>query len=84
MSKDKNQNIEEDQYIQYEDDRKPAAVIFSTAGNVTHPLVATTGNNTQSLAATASNATHSLEATTSNVAVEYDDRKPSAVVLATA
>jgi hypothetical protein len=84
MAKDKNQHIEEDQYIQDEDGRKQSAVIFSTAGNVTHPLVATTGNNTHSLAATTSNVTQSLAATTSNLAVDYDDRKPAVVVFDTA
>jgi hypothetical protein len=84
MAKDKNQNIEEDQYIQDEDDRKPAAVIFSTDGNMTHPLVATTGNNTHLLASTARNVAQSLAATTSNIAVDYDDSNTKAVVFATA
>jgi hypothetical protein len=84
MAKDKNQNIEEDQYIQDEDDRKPAAVVFDIACNVTHPLIATIGNNTQSLAATSSNVAQSLAATTSNVDVDFDDRKPAAVVFANA
>jgi hypothetical protein len=50
MAKDNNQNIEEDQGILDDDDMKPADVVFATAGNVTHPIVATTGNKTQSLA----------------------------------
>jgi hypothetical protein len=44
----------------------------------------TTGNKTQSLTATASNVAQSLAATTSDVAVDDYDRKPAAVVIATA
>jgi hypothetical protein len=84
MAKYNSQNIEEDQDILDDDDRKLAAIVFATAGNVTHPIVATTDNETQSLASTASNVTQSLAAMVSNVAVDDDDRKPSAVVFATA
>jgi hypothetical protein len=84
MAKDNNQKNEEDQDILDDDYRKKAAVVFATAGNVTHPFVSTTGNDTQSLPATSSNVDPSLAATASNVAVDDDDRKPSAVVFATA
>jgi hypothetical protein len=60
--------VEEEQDILDNDDRKPAAIVFATAGNVTRPLVTTTGNETQSLAATVINVAHSLAATVSNVA----------------
>jgi hypothetical protein len=76
MAKDNNKKVEEDQDVLDDDNRKPAAVVFATAGHVTHPLVATTGNDTQSLAVTigtatnalAGNATQSLAGTGSNVA----------------
>jgi hypothetical protein len=84
MTKDNNQKIEEDHDILDDDDMKPAAVVFDTAGNVTQSLVATTGNETQSLAATANNVTQSLAAMASNVDVDDDDRKPAAVAFATA
>jgi hypothetical protein len=84
MAKYNNQNIEEYQYSMDDDNRKPAAIVFPTSGNVTQPLVAITCNETQSLAATASNITQSLAATSSNVAVDDDDRNPAAVVFATA
>jgi hypothetical protein len=66
-----------------DDDRKPTAVLFeaiSTARNVTQLLESTAGNKTQSPAATFSNVTQSLAATTIDVAVDDDDRKPSAVL----
>jgi hypothetical protein len=44
MAKDKNKKVEEDQDILDDDYRKPAAIVLTTAGNVTHPLVATTGS----------------------------------------
>jgi hypothetical protein len=83
MAKDNNQNIEEDQDILDDEDRKPAAVVFATAGNVTQSLLATAGNKTQSLAVTGSNVTQSLAAIASNVAVDDDDRKPGAVAFVT-
>jgi hypothetical protein len=84
MAKDNNQKIEEDEDILEGYDRKLAAIVFATAGNVTQPLVTTTGNETQSLAATVSNVTQSLAVMASNVAADNDDRKPTAIVFATA
>jgi hypothetical protein len=84
MAKDNKQNIEEDQDIRDDDDRKPSAVVFATTGNVTQPLIATTGNVTHPLIATAGNVTQSLAATASNVDGDDYDRKPAAVVFATA
>jgi aminopeptidase N len=66
IAKENNQKIEEDQDILDDDDRKPASVVFATAGNVTHPLVATAGKKTQSLAVMASNVTQSLADTASD------------------
>jgi ribosomal protein L18 len=84
IPKDNNNKVEEDQDILDYDDRKPSVVVFATAVNMTHQLVATTGNETQSLAATASNVAQSIAGTARNVAVDDDDQKPSDVVFATA
>jgi hypothetical protein len=57
-----------------DDDKKPAAIIFATAGNVTHPLITTTGNETQSLAATTGMVTQSL---TGNETQSLSETPPS-------
>jgi hypothetical protein len=73
MAKDNNTKVEEDQDILDDDDRKPADVVFTTAGNVNYSLVATTYNETQSLAVgtvtqtLAGNDNQSLAAMASNV-----------------
>jgi hypothetical protein len=58
IAEENNNKVEEDQDVLADDDRKPAAVIFATVGNVTQPLVVATCNDTQSLAATIGTATH--------------------------
>jgi hypothetical protein len=55
VAEDNNQNIEEDQDILDDDDRKPAAIVFATDGNVTQSLISTTCNETHSLPAMANN-----------------------------
>jgi hypothetical protein len=55
-----NNKIEEDQDVVDYGDKKPAAIVFATAGNETPPLVATTCNDTQSLAATTITMTQTL------------------------
>jgi hypothetical protein len=67
MRPNDNTKVEEDQDFVDDEDKKPAAVVFATAGNVTQTLVATTGNETQSLAKTTGTATHALTATTGNM-----------------
>jgi hypothetical protein len=52
-----NEIVEENKDVVDDDEKKPAAVGFYTAGNVTNPLIATTGNETQSLSATTCNVT---------------------------
>jgi hypothetical protein len=84
MAKVNKQNIEEDQDILDDDERKPAAVVFATAGNVTQLPISTAGNKTQSLAATARNVAQSLAVKVRNVDVDDNGRKPAAVVFVTA
>jgi hypothetical protein len=52
--------FEEDLDVLDNNNRKPASVVFATAGNVTQPLIATTGNETQSLAVTRGTAAQTL------------------------
>jgi hypothetical protein len=65
---DENETVEEDQDVVDDGDKKLAAVVFNTTGDVTHSITGITGNATQSLTSTTRNVTQSLAAKPVNVA----------------